>query len=297
MSNLKGSTFDKQILNATHRLAAFKQARHGTNSHKTHSDATRIKRDMYLKNFKKFAEENELDGKLNTLMTEENLTELFEQRLEGLSCGTQEDYLRGWSGMIQGLQQTNISINVDVSFFNKLVGKYKETAIANGESIGEPKLVTTSFHPTELIKELPLSLSVIAQLQYETGFRVSEAYDVINNLERYLDKMKLHSVKGKGGQVYIDKIISIELRIRLIKLQQQLLTQQINLPVQSTYYRHLQRYDMSSHDIRAFYTKELYEEKIREGLSHKDACLYVSKEINHHRISITEYYLSKFGSD
>jgi hypothetical protein len=83
----------------------------------------------------------------------------------------------------------------------------------------------------------------------------------------------------------------LELRLALLKVQ----AQQLNIPHQSTYYRHLQRYDMCSHDIRAFYAKELYEQKIEEGYCHKDACLFVSKEINHHRISITEYYLAKFA--
>jgi hypothetical protein len=65
--------------------------RNGTNSNKTHSDSTRIKRDKYLSDFKKFAEDKELNGKLNQLMTEKNLTEMFSQRLEDLSFSTQED--------------------------------------------------------------------------------------------------------------------------------------------------------------------------------------------------------------
>lgn len=77
----------------------------------------------------------------------------------------------------------------------------------------------------------------------------------------------------------------------LLKLK----TEQMKIPHQSTYYRHLQRYGMSSHDLRAFYTKELYESKMQNGFTHKEACEFVSKEINHHRIQITEYYLAKFA--
>lgn len=291
MANFKGGNWDKNIKDANHRLAAFNQARNGTNSHKTHSDALRVKRDRYLNDFKKFAEDKELDGKLNELMNEANLSEFFEDRLDDLSFSTQEDYLRGWSGMIQGLEQSNITIGIDVSYFNEVVGNYREDAIANGELIGEPKLVTTEFHPSDVINGLNYPMNVIAQVQYATGFRVSEAYDLINNLQKYLHDLKINSLQGKGGQMYQTKIISRDLMLMLLKLQ----TEQIKLPVKSTYYRHLQAYNMSSHDIRAFYTKELYEQKLDEGLSHKEACLFVSKEINHHRISITEYYLSKFG--
>ena len=91
--------------------------------------------------------------------------------------------------------------------------------------------------------------------------------------------------------MYMNKIITIELKIMLLKLQ----AEQRKLPSQSTFYRNLQRYDMSSHDIRAFYSKELYESKIESGFSHEESCLFVSKEINHHRIQITEYYLAKFA--
>lgn len=292
MANLKGATFQKQVRDANFRLAAFGKQRNGTNSNRTHSDATRVKRDGYLKDFKEYAEEQEIDGKLNELMTEENISSFLEQRLESISSfSAQEDYIRGWSGLVQGLEQSNITVNLDRGFFNEMVTSYKEDAIDRGETFGEPKPITTDYHPTEVIGELTYPLNVIAQVQYETGFRVSEAYALINNLEKHIDELKIRGIKGKGGQAYQSKIISLELKLMLLKLQ----AQQRKLPVQSTYYRHLQKFDMASHDLRAFYAKELYEKKREDGLTHKEACLLVSKEINHHRIQITEYYLAKFS--
>ncbi|WP_457746285.1 hypothetical protein [Sulfurimonas sp.] len=291
MANLKGGSFEKQIRDANFRLAAFGQKRNGTNSNRTHSDATRIKRDGYLKDFKEFAEANELEGQLNQLMTEENLEAFLDQRLERISSfSAQEDYIRGWSGLVQGLQQSNVSINLNVAFFTEIVHTYKEEAIERGESFTDPKPITTEYHPAEVIQGLSYPLNVIAQLQYETGFRVSEAYQAMQHLEKHLSDLKLHSIKGKNGQRYLSKIISLELKILLLKLREN----EVKIPHQSTYYRHLQKYDMASHDIRAFYTKELYEQKISEGLNHKEACGFVSKQINHHRIQITEYYLAKF---
>ena len=84
MANLKGGSFQKQIRDANFRLAAFGKQRNGTNSNRTHSDALRIKRDTYFKDFKEFAENEELEGKLNTLMTEENVDSFLKQRLESI---------------------------------------------------------------------------------------------------------------------------------------------------------------------------------------------------------------------
>ena len=291
MANLKGSNFQKQIRDANFRLAAFKEARNGTNSNRTHSDAIRIKRDAYFKDFKEFAETEELEGKLNKLI-EENMDSFLKQRLESISSfSAQEDYIRGWSGLVQGLQQSNVTINLHTEFFTEVVNSYKEEAIEKGEQIGEPKLVTTTYHPTDVVALLPENMATIAQLQYETGLRVSEAYTVINDLEKHLNNLRLHSVHGKGGQIYQDKIISLQLKIMLLKLK----AQDKALPHQSTYYRHLQEYKMASHDLRAFYVKELYEEKIENGFSHIEACRFISAEINHHRVQITEYYLAKFS--
>jgi integrase len=187
--------------------------------------------------------------------------------------------------MLQGLEQANITIKVDKEFFNTQVARYKENGLKAGM-----KLVTTSFTPSEVIQQLPYPSSLIAQLQYETGLRVSEAYAVLKNPEMHIDVNTLHSIQGKGGQIYDTKIISEELRVNI----ENFISQQKSLPNQSTYYRHLHKYDMRSHDFRAFYAKELYEKLKDIGMSDKEAYAQVSKEINHHRISITKYYLEKF---
>jgi len=286
MANLKGSDFNRQVRDANFRLAAFKQKRNGTNSHKTHSDSLRVKRDRYLSDFKEFVEDRTFENKLNELMTEENMKEFLNERLEGLSFSTQEDYIRGWSGMVQGLEQVNITINLDGSFFDDMVASYKE-----GSQSVEALQIDTSIVPSNVIAQLPEASAMIAQLQYETGYRVSEAMTVLSDIENYLSDLKIKEVQGKGGQLIKAKIISLELRVMMLRLQQGM----IRIPHQSTYYRHVQMFGMRSHDFRAFYTKELYENKRKEGLSHIDACLFVSEEINHRRIEIVEYYLSKFG--
>ena len=287
MSNLKGGSFSKQTRDAKFRLAAYGQKRNGTNSHKTHSDALGVKRDMYLSDFQNFAEDKNLDGKLNELMNESNLSEFFEERLDDMSFSSQEDYVRGWSGLIQGLQESNITIDIDGSYFNNIVASYKE-----GTNSAIALQVDPSIIPSDVIAQLPDTFATIAQLQYETGYRVSEAYTVINDIESYLTDLRIKAVQGKGGQLVKEKIISLELKLMLLKLQQN----KTRIPHQSTYYRHLQNFDMRSHNFRAFYAKELYEQKREEDLSHIEACRFVSIEINHRRVEIVEYYLSKFGN-
>ena len=286
MASLKGSDFDRQIRDAKFRLAAFKEKRNGTNSHRTHSDALRVKRDRYFKEFKEFAEDNGLHGKLNDLMNEENLSEFMEQRLEGLAFSTQEDYITGWSALTQGLQQVSVSIELDKEFFSTLMGNYIDNAGSN-----LPLQVDPSINPMDVISQLPQASQAISLLQLETGYRISEAYTVINDLEHYLNDLRIKSVQGKGGQFVKEKIISLELRLMLLKLKED----QIKLQHQSTHYRHLQVYNMRSHDFRAFYIKELYEAKRNEGNTHLEACLFVSKEVNHFRASVVEEYLAKFS--
>lgn len=305
MANLKGNSkdFNKQIKAVNHLLAAFSQRHHGSNSHKTFSDATRVKRDKYLKDFKEHLEDKAInEGKLNELMTEVNLTELFESKLDGLTLSAQEDYIRGWSGMIQGLQESNITIDIRSEFFAEAIDNNAPYAVDSRFTPIDP-----SINPMDIVAQLPESSAALAQLQYETGYRVSEAYDAIDRLETVLHGLRIMPISGKGGQYYHEKIISIELRLMLLKLKRD----QVKLPHQSTYYRHLQRFGMRSHDFRTFYAKELFESTLEElkrndpsnsgsGNSsslEKAAASIVSKAINHHRTEVTFYYLDKFEDE
>jgi len=73
MANLRGGSFQKQIKDAFHRLERFGQGRHGKDDHFTHSLELAKKREMYLRDFAKFAENTGLDGKLNSWMGDQNI--------------------------------------------------------------------------------------------------------------------------------------------------------------------------------------------------------------------------------
>ena len=121
MANLKGGTFEKQIKDAFHRLEAFGVGRVGKNDHLTHSDKLAEKRMMYLKDIANYFTSQNLEGKLNTLMTKDNLDKFFNDRLENLSIKTQECYYRGISSMLNGMSEQNIYIPLhyeDKDFFD-----------------------------------------------------------------------------------------------------------------------------------------------------------------------------------
>ena len=278
MANLKGSSFSKQSKDAFHRLEAFGVGRHGKTDHKTHSDALGIKREMYLRDFSRFATENGLEGKLNTLMDKQNLNNFLEERLEGLSAKTAEDYNRGFSSMVQGLEEANIKIGVDREFFDNRVAEIEKDNIPIEnryiEGLGE-KIESLERFETQVYTEL------IA----ETGFRAAEAYNILEHPERYLHGQELEGVVGKGNHVYLPKEIPEELAIRIQAIEE--------LPSLSTIRADLKELDIIPHDLRYTFARDAYEAKIADSIGHREALKEVSGELNHNRLEITEYYLRR----
>jgi len=122
-SNLRGSTFEKQISNALHRLNARETKRHGTNSRLTHCNALMKKREMYLKDFANYLSNNKgiQEEKLNNYFKEEYISDFLNERLsELLSPKSALDYVTGLNSMLHGLEQTKV--NIDKSVHNVLQG-------------------------------------------------------------------------------------------------------------------------------------------------------------------------------
>ncbi|MCT7632068.1 hypothetical protein [Aliarcobacter butzleri] len=171
MANLKGGSFEKQIKDAFHRLEAFGVSRVGKSDNLTHSDKLAEKREMYLRDITSFFKSQNLNNKLNTLFTKENLNNFFNSRLENLSSKTQENYLRGFSSMLQGLEQQNITIPLfteDKSFFDDRVKIIKDEAdyIIENRYIENVDNVIKSLYEDRAISGL------IAQTQYELSISV-----------------------------------------------------------------------------------------------------------------------------
>ncbi|MCT7594426.1 hypothetical protein [Aliarcobacter butzleri] len=285
MANLKGGSFEKQIKDAFHRLEAFGVGRVGKNDNLTHSDKLAEKREMYLKDITSFFKSQNLNDKLNTLFTKQNLNNFFNSRLENLSSKTSENYLRGFSSMLQGLEQQNITIPLfteDKSFFDDRVKIIKDEAdyIIENRYIENVDNVIKSLYEDRYISGL------IAQCQYDLSIRQSEAFELVKNPYKYLDNGYVVDLVGKGNHKYIPKEISFE-------LEQKLLNNEHSLIDKSTYYSDLKSYDISSHDFRFTSARDKFENLLKNGISEKEAKLKVSEELNHKREAITDYYLKR----
>ncbi len=285
MANLKGGSFEKQIKDAFHRLEAFGVGRVGKNDNLTHSDKLAEKREMYLKDITSFFKSQNLNDKLNTLFTKQNLDNFFNERLKNLSSKTSENYLRGFSSMIKGLEQQNIYIPLhleDKSFFDDRVKIVKSEAniIIENRYIENVNNVIKNLYENRAISGL------IAQTQYELSIRQSEAFELVKNPNKYLDNGYIVDLVGKGNHKYMAKEISFE-------LEQKLLNNSYDLIDKSTYYNDLQAYNISSHDFRFTSARDKFEEKIKSGISQKEAKLKISQELNHKREAITDYYLRR----
>ncbi|MCT7534357.1 hypothetical protein NG782_02420 [Aliarcobacter cryaerophilus] len=285
MANLKGGNFEKQIKDAFHRLEAFGVSRVGKNDNLTHSDKLAEKREMYLKDITSFFKSQNINNKLNTLFTKENLNNFFNSRLETLSSKTKENYLRGFSSMLKGLEQQNIYIPLhleDKSFFDDRVKIVKDEAdyIIENRYINNVNDVIKNLYEDRYISGL------IAEIQYELSIRQSEAFELVKNPYKYLDSGYVVDLVGKGNHKYMAKEISFE-------LEQKLLNNSYDLIDKSTYYNDLQAYNISSHDFRFTSARDKFEEKIKSGISQKEAKLKISQELNHKREAITDYYLRR----
>jgi hypothetical protein len=285
MANLKGESFEKQIKDAFHRLEAFGVGRVDKNDNLTHSDKLAEKREMYLKDISDYFTSQNLNDKLNTLLTKDNLDKFFNQRLEDLSTKTQENYLRGFSSMLKGLEQQNINIPVhleDKDFFDDKVKGIKDQAetIIENRYIDNVKDVIKNLYEDRTISGL------IAQTQYELSIRQAEAFELIKNPNKYIENGRVENLIGKGNHSYDSKEISFELEQKLLNNQKQLISK-------STYYEDLKKYNISSHDFRFTSARDKFEEKINNGISEKEAKLQISSELNHKREEITDYYLNR----
>ena len=285
MANLKGGSFEKQIKDAFHRLEAFGVGRVDKNDNLTHSDKLAEKREMYLKDISDYFTSQNLNDKLNTLLTKDNLDKFFNQRLEDLSTKTQENYLRGFSSMLKGLEQQNINIPVhleDKDFFDDKVKGIKDQAetIVENRYIDNVKDVIKNLYEDRTISGL------IAQTQYELSIRQAEAFELIKNPNKYIENGRVENLIGKGNHSYDSKEISFELEQKLLNNQKQLISK-------STYYEDLKKYNISSHDFRFTSARDKFEEKINNGISEKEAKLQISSELNHKREEITDYYLNR----
>jgi len=287
MANLKGGSYEKQLKDAFHRLEAFGQGRHGNNDHLTHSDGLATKREMYLNDYKEFAQDNGFTEKMNQTMTDANISTFLNQRVEGLKHTTQENYIRGFSSMLKGLQESNIGIPCQSSVFDNKVAEVKATALPDtrtGLAIANPS------EKIEQLQSIRFESSVIAEIQNNLSVRVSEAFEIVKNLDAHYNEANgtIENLTGKGNHTYEPKMISSELVEKIRACE--------NVPCQNTYRNDLKAVEIEkSHHWRYTAAKAEFEKKIESGVEYRQALREVSEGINHslERENMTLFYLGK----
>jgi vacuolar-type H+-ATPase subunit I/STV1 len=243
---------------------------------------------MYLKDFKNYAVNNNLTGKLNNLMTKEHVKNFLENRLEKLSLKTKLDYVSGFNSMLKGLENTKVPIQEETkNFLREIRTEYQNNFNAIRENFQTNRSISNIEAFKSDLRAIREESEVIANLQLETGLRASEALEVVKNFSNYYnpDNNTLNGIIGKGGQEYYSKNISPILAEKITNLE--------NIPSYSTYSRDIHELGHKTHDLRITYAKEAYEEKIEAGYTEKEALKEVSEELNHHRENITVYYLKR----
>jgi len=290
MANLRGGTFDKQIRDAFFRLEAFGEKRHFNQDNLTHSIALAEKRKMYLQDFKEYLQERGItEGKINQYMSQETIKDFIAYRTMELSPKSALDYTAGFNSLLKGLEQANIIIPANPSntdflkdFREAFRSELRELKIEKGRYIFDldKKL--------DELKERRFESYTIAKLQAQTGLRVAEAMEVAKNFEKYYNPQTgmLEGITGKGNHIYDPKPISYQLANEIQKMQ--------TIPHYNTYRADLKQVGIEkSHDFRVTYAKNLMDHKLKEGKEYRIALVEVSQEINHHRPSMTEYYLQR----
>jgi len=289
MGNLKGGSFEKQIRNALIRLDARGKKRYGTNSRLTHSNALMQKREMYLKDFANCLSNKGInEGKLNNYFKEEYISDFLNERLSELSPKSALDYVTGFNSMLNGLEQTKVTIDKSVhNVLREYTQDYRAEFNAVKDNYETGRAITDTNYFLNNLSEIRESSSVIAELQLQTGLRVSEALEVAKNFQDYYNPQSntIEGIIGKGGQEYPIKEISQELAYKLSNLEQ--------VPSYSSYYNDLKELEHKPHDLRITYAVEHYNRLKEEGHSHREALKMTSQELNHHREAITLYYLAR----
>jgi hypothetical protein len=240
---------------------------------------------MYLKDYKDFVEQNRFTEKLNKTMSNENIESFLNQRLEGLKTSTQENYTRGFSSMLEGLKEANITVSVDKAVFDSKVAEIKENrvnVIETNRAVVNPSRVISNLYDKRY------ESGVIAQVQNELGIRVSEAFEIVQSLDKHYNENKgtIENLVGKGNHVYNAKSISNGLVAKINECDK--------IPSQNSYRNDLKDVGVNnSHDWRYSYAKSQFEAKVEEGIEYHQALQEVSENLNHTRESMALLYLRR----
>lgn len=284
MANLRGSSLDKQIKDAYCRLGAIGVKRHGGNDHKTHSIALNDKREMYINDFRAYLGED-YNGKLNQAFTVDIMESFLADRLSDLSQKTAQNYISGFSSMLDGLREANIDIPLTHEDMQGFKEDYRDI-----HDIGVPSIRGVD-NPTDTISKLyerDYHTGLVADIAYNLGLRASEAIELAAHPDKYFQDGYMVGLVGKGGQEYPAKEIPFDIIKNMTEEYEPKSYDTINRNIKDIA-------DCSLHDFRYEFAKSKMDEYLESGFEYKEALTMVSEEMNHHRAEITAYYLKRGG--
>jgi hypothetical protein len=288
MANLRGAKIDKQLKDAFYRLANFGISRYQSDSKNlTHSLGLAKKRETELKQFGTFLKNEHFTGKVNEVITEKMMEKFFDQRLQNLQNSTKETVIRTWSSLVQGLQSKNIDIVLEKNYFDEKIERLREEG--NIRKIKTNQAITNIQQIINKIYDIRYETGVYSETMYQLGIRSSEAIELIKNPSEYITvhngKYEVCHLIGKGNHQYNFKIISVSLVNKIEQIKK--------IPSKSTLHRDLKSVGINSHQLRYTFAKEHTEKLYKYGLEHKKVLKEVSKELNHKRGEMTNYYLRR----
>lgn len=286
MANLRGGNYSKQIKSAFLKIEAFGVGRHGKDSHKTHSGGLAKKREEFLNSYKSFAENMGFTDKLNKTMTPENMNSYLNSRVEGLSLKSQMNYVRGWSSMVQGLKEANITLGVDKSYFDTKVQEIK--SLVPAPTIRMDRAIKNVNAVIHKLYEKNYTSGVLAEVQYKLGVRVSEAYKIIQEPSNYIVNNSIQDLRGKGNRLYAPKEISNDLIAKIEAVQ--------NIPHKNTYRNHISKVtngEYTPHSLRFTYALDTFKQGVKGNTPYKQLIETITENLGHSRPSMSQFYLKR----
>ena len=291
MANLRGGSWQKQAKDAFHRINRLNEGdRHTHRDTMTRSDSVAKARDMHLRDFQEHLREIGAEGgKLNTYMSDRETVESYlTARIEGLSRGSAMNVISSFSTMLDALKNANVTIADEgieaVREMREHVRTIDRADHATGRAFDRAEQIVGKLY------ERNAGSGLIADIQHSLGLRISEARELATNPHEYIHGNTVTGLIGKGRHEYAPKPIDRHLVSRIREINGR-------LPSDKEYAQHIRevtgKAEARPHDFRVTYAKEQMQERIENGTPYKEALREVSQELNHHRESMTKYYLSR----
>ncbi len=219
-------------------------------------------------------------------MTPDNMDSYLNSRIEGLSLKSQINYIRGWSSMIQGLNEANITLGVDKSYFDTKVQEIK--SLAPAPTIRTDRAIKNVNAVIEKLYEKNYTSGVLAEVQYKLGVRVAEAYKLIQEPSSYIVNNSIEDLRGKGNRLYAHKEITSDLIAKIEAVQ--------NIPHENTYRNHISKVtnaEYTPHSLRFTHALDTFKQGVKDNTPYKQLMETITENLGHSRTSMSQFYLKR----